>query len=242
MQNPFSDTIPVHGFLLSRPLGGKRSRRKAVDMYLSGEELIKILLSILAGGAIGLEREFRDKAAGFRTLIFICLGATLFTIFSSRLGVGGDPSRIAAAVVSGVGFLGAGVILRHGGRVIGLTTASTIWFIAALGMGFGAGEYALTLVMTGIGLIVLWVFPTLEHKIDGIREEREYELLFPYQPEKIDSLEALFREHRLRIIERKQHKTGPLMSCTWKTIGAPAQQESVLQMLLKDETIESLRY
>jgi putative Mg2+ transporter-C (MgtC) family protein len=216
--------------------------REAVSMFLSGEDLVKILLSILAGGAIGLEREFRDKAAGFRTLIFICLGATLFTIFSVRLGAGGDPSRIAASLVSGIGFLGAGVILRHGGRVIGLTTAATIWFIAALGMGFGAGEYALSLVMTGIGLIVLWVFPALEHKIDNIRQEREYELVFPYQPEKFDSLEALFREHRLRIIERKQHKNGPLMSCTWKTIGAPEQQESVLQMLLKDETIESLRY
>jgi putative Mg2+ transporter-C (MgtC) family protein len=212
------------------------------EMYLSGEDLLKILLSILAGGAIGLEREFRDKAAGFRTLIFICLGATLFTIFSIRIGADSDPGRIAAALVSGIGFLGAGVILRHGGRVIGLTTAATIWFISALGMGFGAGEYALSLIMTGIGLIVLWVFPALEHWIDNIREEREYELVFPYRPEKTASLEALFHEHHLRITERKQHKTGKRMTCTWKVIGPPAHHERVLQLLLTDKTIESLRY
>ncbi len=211
-------------------------------MFLTGEDLLKILLSILAGGAIGLEREFRDKAAGFRTLIFICLGATLFTIFSLRIGADGDPGRIAAALVSGIGFLGAGVILRHGGRVIGLTTAATIWFIAALGMGFGAGEYALSLVMTGIGLIVLWVFPALEHWIDNIREEREYELVFPFRTEKIASLEVLFHDHHLRVTERKHHKIGKLMTCTWKITGSPAHHEQLLYVLLADKSIESLRY
>jgi len=211
-------------------------------MALSMEDLVKILLAILAGGAIGLEREFRDKAAGFRTLIFICVGATLFTIFSIRIGADDDPGRIAAALVSGVGFLGAGVILRHGGRVIGLTTAATIWFIAALGMGFGAGEYALSLVMTGIGLVVLWFFPALEHRIDNIREEREYEVVFNYQPEKAAALESLFHENCLRITEDKKHKTGTQMICTWKVAGPPARHERMLQTLLRDNDIESLRY
>jgi putative Mg2+ transporter-C (MgtC) family protein len=104
-------------------------------MYLSMEDVVKIILAVAAGGLIGLEREFRDKAAGFRTLIFICMGAALFTIFSARLAGTNDPTRIAANIVSGVGFLGAGVILREGGRVIGLTTAATIWLTAALGIG-----------------------------------------------------------------------------------------------------------
>ncbi len=211
-------------------------------MFLSTEDVVKILLAILAGGAIGLEREFRDKAAGFRTLIFICVGAALFTIFSLRIGADGDPGRIAAALVTGVGFLGAGVILREGGKVFGLTTAATIWFIAALGMGFGAGQYALSLLMTGIGLIVLWLLPAVEHRIDNIREEREYELVFTFLPEKIHSLETLFTEHRLRITERKQHKTGTLMTCTWKVVGPLAHHERLLQALLMDKDIESLRY
>jgi putative Mg2+ transporter-C (MgtC) family protein len=211
-------------------------------MSLFTEDLIKVLLAILAGGAIGLEREFRDKAAGFRTLIFICVGATLFTIFSLRIGGNGDPGRIAAALVSGIGFLGAGVILRHGGRVIGLTTAATIWFIAALGMGFGAGEYALSLVMTGIGLVVLWIFPALEHWIDNIREEREYEVGFTYRLEKAAFLETHFHKLGLRILDKKKHKTGNQMICTWKTIGPPANHERMLQDLLRDEEIESLRY
>ncbi|MGB7537038.1 MAG: MgtC/SapB family protein [Anaerolineales bacterium] len=211
-------------------------------MELFPEDLLKIILAILAGGAIGLEREFRYKAAGFRTLIFICVGSALYTIFSIRIGQGSDPGRIAAALVTGVGFLGAGVILRHGGRVIGLTTAATIWFIAALGMGFGAGEYALTLVMTVIGLVVLWIFPAIEHRIEGIREEREYEIGFPFHPEKTAALETLFQEHHLRIIERKQCKSGPHMTCTWQTAGPPADHERLLRALLRDPDIETLRY
>jgi putative Mg2+ transporter-C (MgtC) family protein len=206
------------------------------------EEVLRILLSILAGGIIGLEREYRDKAAGFRTLIFICAGAAMFTIFSIHFGVGGDPGRIAAGLVTGVGFLGAGVIMKEQGRVIGLTTAATIWFIAALGMGFGAGEYVLTIFMTLIGLVVLWIFPAIEHRIDRIREEREYEIAFPYRPEKVASLETLVHEHRLRIVSRKQHKSGNRMICIWQTIGAPANHENLLQVLLKDQDIDSIHY
>jgi putative Mg2+ transporter-C (MgtC) family protein len=215
--------------------------REAIPVHLSIEDLIKILLSILAGGAIGIEREFRDKAAGFRTLILICAGATLFTIFSLRIG-NGDPGRIAAALVTGIGFLGAGVVLKEGGRVFGLTTAATIWFIAALGMGIGAGEYGLTLTMTAIGLVVLWIFPMIEHQIDNIREEREYEMVFLYKPQKIADLEAAVGKHHLRIIDRKQHITGNRMTCTWHIAGAPADHRRILNMLLTDKDIKSLRY
>ncbi|MCJ7512079.1 MAG: MgtC/SapB family protein [Anaerolineales bacterium] len=102
-------------------------------MFLIPEDLLKLGLAVMAGGLIGIEREYRDKAAGLRTLIFICLGAALFTILSSRLAGDNDPTRIAAGIVAGVGFLGAGVILREGGRVVGLTTAAAIWHTTALG-------------------------------------------------------------------------------------------------------------
>jgi putative Mg2+ transporter-C (MgtC) family protein len=215
--------------------------QEAILMVFSMEDIVKILLSILAGGAIGLEREFRDKAAGFRTLILICVGAALFTIFSIRIG-SGDPGRIAAALVTGVGFLGAGVIMKEGGRVLGLTTAATIWFIAALGMGFGAGAYALTLSMTAIGLMVLWIFPMIEHRIDNIREEREYEMVFLHKPKKIATLAAAVANHRLRILDRKHQIAGKRITCTWILAGAPADHERMLQVLLADKDIKSLRY
>ena len=106
-------------------------------------DIIRIGAAMLAGALIGLERELRDKAAGFRTMIFICVGSALFTILSENLAPDGDTSRIAATIVSGVGFLGAGAILRDGLRVAGLNTAATIWLTAAIGMTFGSGEFIL---------------------------------------------------------------------------------------------------
>jgi len=95
------------------------------------QDLFAVLLAIVVGGLIGTERQSREKAAGLRTMIFICMGAALYTILSRRLG-SGDPARVAAQIVSGIGFLGAGVILRHGSRVIGVTTAAAIWIAASM--------------------------------------------------------------------------------------------------------------
>ena len=132
-------------------------------MILLPEDVIKLLLAILIGGLIGAEREFHDRAAGFRTMICICVGATLFTILSLKMGGDKDPARIAASIVSGIGFLGAGAILSGSGRITGLTTASTIWLAAALGMGIGGGDYLLSSIVAVAILIVLWIFP----KFDG---------------------------------------------------------------------------
>ena len=108
-------------------------------MTLLPEDFIQLLLAILIGGLIGAEREYRDKAAGFRTTMLICVGATIFTNFSVKLGGGMEPTWIAASIVTGMGFLGAVAILRGSGHVTGLTAASPIWLAAALGMGIGGG-------------------------------------------------------------------------------------------------------
>src|SRR5512145_1503350 len=112
------------------------------------ENLIKLSMAVVVGGILGAEREFRDKAAGFRTLILITVGSTLFTIFSLGMDPGFTRTRIAANIVTGIGFLGAGAIIREHGRVGGLTTAATIWLSAALGMGIGAGELNFVLIAT----------------------------------------------------------------------------------------------
>ncbi|MDB4914368.1 MAG: MgtC/SapB transporter [Gemmatimonadetes bacterium] len=132
--------------------------------------LVKLLLAVLLGGIIGFERELAGKPAGLRTNILICIGAALLMDVSIRIGIAdgkriGDPSRIAAQIVSGVGFLGAGTIMQAQGVVTGLTSAATIWVVAAIGMSVGAGFYVegmsagllVTFVLAGLGRLEHWV-------------------------------------------------------------------------------------
>ena len=124
---------------------------------------LRLLLAAGLGAAIGIERELHRKPAGLRTNILIAVGAALFTTLSVHLaGEGGTPDRIAAQIVTGVGFLGAGAILHSGVTVQGMTTAATIWVNAAVGMAVGAGHYAMAAVATGITLVVLTVLAPLE--------------------------------------------------------------------------------
>ena len=118
--------------------------------------LLQLGLAVLCGGAIGMERELSGKPAGLRTNILICVGATLFTVLSLKLaGVRGDPARIAAQILPGVGFIGAGTILHARGAVTGLTSAATIWVVAAIGMALGDGAYTEALGTTLLVMMVL---------------------------------------------------------------------------------------
>ena len=118
--------------------------------------LLRLLLSAVLGGVIGFERERAKKPAGLRTHILICLGACLFTVVSIY-GFGGDIARVAAGVVTGIGFIGAGAIIRGGreGIIAGLTTAATIWSVAGIGLAAGAGLYLVAVVATLLILLVL---------------------------------------------------------------------------------------
>lgn len=137
--------------------------------------LFRLALAVLLGGLIGAEREWARKAAGLRTMILICLGSALFTELSLSTALtanepvaaqGGlfraDPARIAAQIVSGIGFLGAGAILQSRGSVTGLTTAATIWAVAAVGMAAGAGEYVAAVGTTALVLFVLFPLRRVE--------------------------------------------------------------------------------
>lgn len=206
------------------------------------EDLLKIFLAILAGGLIGAEREFQNKAAGFRTLIFICLGATLFTIFSLRISDQGDPARIAAQIVTGVGFIGAGVIMRDAGRVHGITTAATIWLSAALGTGIGMGQYALVGASALSILIVLSLFPRLEHWIDNLRDERSYEIKCSATSANAERIPNMLRNSGLRLYAFKQNKTGSDLFFTGQFSGHPNKHEQLVQKLLADSEIKELRF
>ncbi len=122
------------------------------------DDLLSIILATFLGAAIGLERELHGKAAGLRTNLLICLGAAVFTIISRKMGIGtaeGSVTRIAAQIVTGVGFLGAGAIIQDRGGVHGLTTAATIWLVASIGMACGAQLYQLAVIAALIAIIVL---------------------------------------------------------------------------------------
>ena len=132
-------------------------------------ELIKRLcLSAALGAVLGFEREWRQKYAGLRTNILIALGSTLFTLMSIDLSAssGGDATRVAAQIVTGIGFLGAGAIMRTGSDIRGLTTAAMIWVNAAIGVAVGGGEYHLALIATGVTLLVLVLLNPVEAWID----------------------------------------------------------------------------
>jgi putative Mg2+ transporter-C (MgtC) family protein len=123
----------------------------------------RLLLAAALGAIIGLEREYWHKPAGLRTNILIAVGSALFTIVSIAMAQhGGTSDRIAAQIVTGIGFLGGGAILRSGTTVRGMTTAATIWVNAAIGMAAGAGEYALATGSTVVTLVVLVVLPPIE--------------------------------------------------------------------------------
>ena len=123
----------------------------------------RLLLAAGLGAAVGLEREYRQKPAGLRTNILIALGSALFTILSFSLGhQSGTADRIAAQIVTGIGFLGGGAILRSGNTVHGMTTAATIWVNAAIGVAAGMGQYALATVTAALTLVVLAILPPVE--------------------------------------------------------------------------------
>ena len=136
---------------------------------MSDIELIeRLLLAAGLGGILGFEREWRQKNAGLRTNILIATGSALFTLMSIDLSVssGGDPTRVAAQIVTGIGFIGAGAIMRTHDGIRGLTTAAMIWVNAAIGVAVGGGEYRLAVIATGVTLVVLIVMTPLEQFID----------------------------------------------------------------------------
>ncbi|MEO8216561.1 MAG: MgtC/SapB family protein [Acidobacteriota bacterium] len=194
-------------------------------------ELIKLLLAVFLGGLIGIEREFRDKAAGFRTVIFICVGSTLFTTISVHFGNRADPSRIAAQIVTGVGFLGAGAILRDRGRVVGLTTAAIIWLTAAIGMGVGAGFFVPSILATMLALLVLWLFPRVERAINVINDSRTYQVTCRASPEDLRVVETLFADSDLHKQAGGREKKEGRFIISFRGVGSMKAHEELARRL-----------
>lgn len=151
--------------------------------YISEFEItIRLLLALVLGGIIGFEREQANHAAGFRTNILVCVGACLmmllsiygFSNFVNEWNVRVDPARLAAAVITGVGFLGAGTIMFTGKKISGLTTAASLWVVAAIGLAIGAGFYYAAVVVLVLVITTLWLFNKIEQRI--FKNKREYHI------------------------------------------------------------------
>lgn len=211
-------------------------------MDFVAEDLLKLVLAVTIGSIIGAEREYRDKSAGFRTLVLICMGSTLFTMLSLKIANNSDPARIAAQIVTGVGFLGAGAILRDGVKVAGLTTAAMIWLVAALGMGVGSGNYALAGVGAALVLFVMWIFPRWEHQIDSMSGTEQYEIVCANTPGRYEELLNHVKATGLQIISSKCNKANENIIITLLLQGSPESQAGLAAHLLQDPAIKEFRH
>lgn len=205
-------------------------------------DLQKVLLAMLLGGLIGLERESREKAAGIRTNIFICLGASLFTILSVRLAGANDSARIAANIVTGIGFLGAGVIFRNEGRVEGMTSAALIWFVAAIGMGVGMGQILLAVSATVIVLLILMLFPPLERYVERMHVTISYVLLFLTDTDVRAHVDSLLEEQHLSLRNAKTERLSDRTRMTLTLSGRMADHEVFQTALLEDPEVQEFLY
>ncbi|OQA28204.1 MAG: putative Mg(2+) transport ATPase [Verrucomicrobia bacterium ADurb.Bin345] len=201
------------------------------------QDLLKLLFAFVAGGLVGFEREFRDKAAGLRTLILISVGSAVFTSLAIKL----DTGNIAANVINGVGFLGAGVIMRDWGRVTGLTTASTVWLTAALGMTIGGGQYGLAVAVLGATMAVLWFLPQIEVWICLFREERNYEIVCAATNDAEPALRADFQKNGLAVRGFQQRKVGDKLHFFWRASGPRKAHEQVIRQLVSSEAVSEFR-
>jgi len=161
--------------------------------YINETDLIKVGLAVVCGGLLGIERQYKNKTAGFRTIILICLGSAIFTMVAQHAGQVANLN-----LVTGVGFIGAGVIFKDNISVSGLTTAAVIWISAAIGMADGSGNYVLALASTIVTLMVLLFFNLLERYIDKVHRDKLFVVVFTSPDYKnLDDVLAIIKSNQL---------------------------------------------
>ena len=207
--------------------------------YIIQEDILKILLAMVLGGLIGAEREYRSKSAGLRTTILICVGSALFTIISRRFS---DDDRIAANIVNGIGFLGAGIIFRQETSVKGLTTAATIWAIAAIGMAIGGGFYDVAVggfIIIGATLLIL---PGLTTRIGRINQARQYRIVTTFKNKTLTHYENVFKVCGLHPERQTQQRVGNDIIGNWRVNGPEKAHERCIERLLNDPEIKEFGF
>lgn len=211
-------------------------------IFYNNDDFIKILASTVVGALIGLEREYRSKSAGLRTFTLISVGCTIFTILSEKMGMKTSPDRIAANVVTGIGFVGAGVIFKMDDRVKGLTTATIIWVTASLGMAIGDGHILLSFLGTIVVYIVLGLFVKLEVIMEKYGRTRNYRIVCDYSPEAYKKLENVFEQCNLTAKREKQTITKQLLISSWSVRGRVSKHDKLVKKLMADKDVKELEF
>lgn len=206
------------------------------------EIILRLLLSVLWGGLVGIEREYRSKSAGFRTMIMISMGACAFTMASQYLGGTANPDRVASNIVTGIGFLGAGVIFRGHNRISGITTAATIWGVAAVGMGIGCGFYFAAACASIMILLVLALLPSLERYIDQINRAREYTIECDYEAGRPAHFEQIMKDCGLSPRLVHYVRAGNVLTMTWEAHGHIRKHQLFADMINNDALVRRLEF
>jgi putative Mg2+ transporter-C (MgtC) family protein len=201
--------------------------------------LLRLGLAVLIGGLIGAEREYRSKFAGFRTMLLICLGSFLFTTLSIYLT---NSDRIASNVLTGIGFIGAGVIFKSDSRINGITTAATIWVVAALGMGVALGANRIVFPATIVILIALVFLNRLENYIDRINQTHTYRISSVYREDLLKEYEELMKQNGLtyKRINRTKNKEG--ITGTWTVNGPEKSHNRFTKLILHHESVKEFQF
>ncbi|MGN0002117.1 MAG: MgtC/SapB family protein [Sphingobacterium composti] len=204
-----------------------------LDFLLENESFQAILVSIACGAIVGLEREYRNKSAGFRTVILICFGATIFTLASKQGDISDD--RIAANIVTGIGFLGAGVIYQGKFSVQGLTTAAVIWTMAAIGMLVGFGDYAIGVCLAVIMVIILSLFQRIETLLASVFLTRTIHITFKDNSiEHLRAFEQFLETYQVEAVRKGMEKDENRLEVIFEVSGKRKKvrllNESIIQL------------
>ncbi len=205
------------------------------------ELLLQLALATLLGGAIGLERELGGKPAGLRTNILICIGSALYTQLSLSMVHGAsDATRVAGQIVTGVGFIGAGTILHARGAVVGLTSAATIWVVAAIGVALGAGHYAEALLATLVVLVVLQGLGRIEIVVE--RHSTKSHLTVHARPgaEPLEELETVIRRTGLTIVRHESRRENVDLVIDFDLSGPKRLHDQVMIALLHHPAVRTV--
>jgi putative Mg2+ transporter-C (MgtC) family protein len=205
-----------------------------MQLHLTSDEYLKIGFAIFCGGLLGIERQYKNKTAGFRTIILISLGSALFTMVAQGAGLG-----VNINVITGIGFIGAGVVFKDNMGISGLTTAAVIWVAAAIGMASGAGNYAIALASTILTLLVLLLFSLLEKYVDKIHHDKLYVLVFTTADyENLVLVENIVTKHHLKSIRKLVNKKD---DCLQASILVTGHKKHITQLDEKLLVMPSVR-
>ena len=204
-------------------------------MFIETQHIIQIIAAFVAGGLLGLEREYHSKPAGFRTMILICVGSCLFTILSGTFTL--NPDRIASNIITGIGFIGAGVVFKEGINVRGITSAATIWIAASIGMCIGLKLYGLATMVSVLVLIVLIVLSKLEEAFDNLHQVKQYKIRFKAYEYSIEELEAAFEKIDVYFVLYKIIKQHDEVIADYKIEAIQSKREKVNNYLINNKCI-----